>query len=145
MSGRDIIPHGPPFAPDAEDPRIVERNRARVERGFWSKLKSNVGRIPFLEDAVGAYYCAFDPDTPRSVKATLLAALAYFVVPTDIVPDFIAALGFTDDATVLFATLRMVAGNITDDHRAQARKRLAQLDLLPGGMPEARPGEGEGA
>lgn len=125
MSGRDIIPSNP----EAQAPAVVARNRARVERRFWDKLKRSVGRIPFLEDAVSAYYCAFDPATPRPVKAMLLAALAYFVVPTDMVPDFVAGLGFTDDATVLFATVRMVAGSITDRHREEARRRLAMLGL----------------
>src|SRR3546814_19973984 len=59
----------------------------------------------------------------------LLAALAYFVVPSDMIPDFIAGLGFTDDATVLFATVRMVAGHISDRHHEQARRRLIALGL----------------
>lgn len=125
MSGQDIIPSDP----QAQLPAVVERNRGRVERGFWGKLRRNVGRVPFVEEAVSAYFCAFDPATPRSVKAMLLAALAYFVVPADMVPDFIAGLGFTDDATVLFTTVRMVAGHIKESHRAQARARLVRLGL----------------
>jgi len=86
------------------------------------------------------------------VKAMLLAALAYFVVPSDVVPDFIAGLGFTDDATVLFATVRMVSGHIGERHREQARRRLAQLGLrdrpapepAPGAAPDTAPGSGEG-
>src|SRR3546814_11849113 len=82
MTRQDIIPSNS----DAQAPGALERNRARVERGFWTKLKRSVGRVPFLEDAVSAYYAAFDPQTPRSVQAMLLAALAYFVVPSDLVP-----------------------------------------------------------
>src|SRR3546814_7110156 len=104
MTGRDIIP----CDPNAQEPQVVGRNESMVQRGFWAKLKRSVGRVPFLAYAVSAYYCAFDPKTPRPVKAMLLAALAYFVVPSDMIPDFIAGLGFTDDATVLFATVRMV-------------------------------------
>jgi uncharacterized membrane protein YkvA (DUF1232 family) len=128
MTGREIIPHDPKsLAPGA-----MRRNRARVERDFWDKLKRSVARLPFLEDAVAAYYCAFDPATPRPVKAMLLAALAYFVVPGDMIPDFIAGLGFSDDATVLFATLRMVSEHVTDRHRAAARARQAVLGRGPG-------------
>jgi len=137
MTGRDLIPHDPvpydppPYDPtrDAkvQDPRVVRRNQAKVERGFWGKLRRNLGRVPFLEEAVSAYYCAFDPQTPRTVKAMLLAALAYFVVPSDLIPDFIAGLGFTDDATVLYLTVRSVAGAITPRHRRLARRRLAAL------------------
>src|SRR3546814_11054572 len=88
-------------------------------------LFRSVERVPFLDDAVSAYYAAFDPQTPRSVKAMLLAALAYFVVPSDLVPDFIAGLGFTDDATVLFTTIRLVAGHIGEQiGRASCRERV---------------------
>jgi uncharacterized membrane protein YkvA (DUF1232 family) len=140
MSGQDIIPSNP----QAQTPQAVARNRSKVERGFWLKLKRSVGRAPFLEEAVSAYFCAFDPKTPRTVKAMLLAALAYFVVPSDMVPDFIAGLGFTDDATVLLATLRMVAGNIDEGHREQARQRLQQLGLREPAAPQAAAEPGEG-
>lgn len=138
MTGRDIIP----YDPKAQEPQVVERNKSRVQRSFWAKLKRSVGRAPFLEDAVSAYYCAFDPETPRPVKAMLLAALAYFVVPSDMVPDFIAGLGFTDDATVLFATVRMVASHIGDRHREQARQRLTLLGLRQDAAPESEPAPG---
>jgi len=129
MSGRDLVPYNPAQDPKAQESRVLRRNEAKVERGFWAKLRRSVGRVPFLEDAVSAYFCAFDPATPRPVKAMLLAALAYFVVPSDMIPDFVAGLGFTDDATVLFATLRLVAGNITPRHRRLARRRLTTLGL----------------
>jgi len=129
MTGKDIIPYDPTKDRKAQDPRVFARNEAQVARGFWGKLRRSVGRVPFLEEAVSAYYCAFDPQTPRPVKAMLLAALAYFVVPSDMIPDFIAGLGFTDDATVLFVTVRMVANHIRDSHRERARRRLADLGL----------------
>ena len=142
MTGQNIVP----YDPGSLDLRAIRRNEAKVERGLWSKLRRSLKLVPFLEEAAGAYYCAFDPRTPRPVKAMLLAALAYFVVPSDVIPDFVAGLGFTDDATVLFATLRMVAGHITDQHRDQARRRLVALGLrdpiaAPGA---AKPGADEG-
>lgn len=123
----------------------MRRNEARVQRSFWTKLRRSVGRVPFLEEAVSAYYCAFDPQTPRPVKAMLLAALAYFVVPSDMIPDFIAGLGFTDDATVLFATVRMVANHIREPHRVRARRRLDDLGLRTAAAEvpsDSRPGGG---
>lgn len=125
MSGQDVVPIDPP----AQALQALPRNEAKVARGFWGKLKRSAGRVPFLEDAVSAYYCAFDPRTPRRVKALLLAALAYFVVPSDMIPDFVAGLGFTDDATVLLATVRMVASHVGEPHRVAARRRLAEFGL----------------
>lgn len=113
--------------PAAFDPEAYARDRARLRAGFWRKVRGTLGRVPFLEDAVAGYYCLLDPATPRRVKAVVAAALAYFVVPTDMIPDFIAGLGFGDDATVLYAALSSVAAHVTDSHRAAARAALARL------------------
>jgi uncharacterized membrane protein YkvA (DUF1232 family) len=102
------------------------RDEARVRRGFWSSLKRVAADLPFAEDLVTAYYCAFDRDTPRHVQAALIGALAYFMVPFDIVPDVLPILGFTDDAAVLAAAIRLVAGQITPAHRTAARRVLAR-------------------
>ncbi|HXC56562.1 MAG TPA: YkvA family protein [Rhizomicrobium sp.] len=96
----------------------------RVERDFWKKLRQVAGRIPFAEDAAAAYFCAVDPRTPAKVRAILFAALAYFVMPFDLIPDFIAGIGFTDDAAVIAMALGIVAGNIKEQHRARARAAL---------------------
>ena len=77
------------------------RDEERVRRGFWRKAKRVAARLPFAEDLLAAYYCAFDRATPLQVKAALIGALAYFVLPFDCVPDFLPLLGFTDDAAVL--------------------------------------------
>ncbi len=117
--GKQIAPY---------DPRSHARDRGRVERGFWTKVRRTLGRVPFVEEAVAAYFCATDRDTPLQVKAILMGALAYFVVPTDMIPDFIAAFGFTDDAVVFYAALRMVAPHIQDRHRDRAREALDSVE-----------------
>ena len=106
-----------------------ERDRIKVEQKFWDKLRRSLGRVPFAEDAVAAYYCATDPDTPLKVKAVLMGALAYFIVPTDMLPDFIALLGFTDDAAVLAAAIRTVLPHVEERHRARARDSLGDDGL----------------
>jgi len=104
----------------------VVRQRERVRRGFWSKVKRVAAQIPFAEDLLTAYYCAFDRETPREVQAALIGALAYFVLPFDIIPDIIPVLGYTDDAAVLAAAIRMVAQHIRPEHRDAARRALAR-------------------
>src|SRR5437660_2445670 len=102
----------------------LAQDRDSVRRRFWSKLKRVVGKLPFAEDLVAAYYCAFDKETPRHVQAALLGAIAYFILPFDFVPDMLPALGFTDDAAVLATAIRLVASHITEDHRQAARAAL---------------------
>jgi uncharacterized membrane protein YkvA (DUF1232 family) len=103
------------------------RDEAQVRRDFWGKAKRVAARLPFAEDLLAAYYCAFDQATPLHVKAALLGALAYFVMPFDFVPDMLPVLGFTDDAAVLLTALRMVSGHMLPAHRDAARAALARI------------------
>jgi len=101
----------------AKDPESLRRR-------FWIKLKKVVGKLPFTEDLLAAYYCAFDRQTPRHVQAALLGAIAYFILPFDIIPDMLPVLGFTDDAAVLATAIRLVAAHILPEHREAARAAL---------------------
>jgi uncharacterized membrane protein YkvA (DUF1232 family) len=112
-------------------PAMIARNERTVERSFWKKLLRVAGRIPFAEDLAAAYFCAVDPKTPTRVKGVLLAALAYFVTPIDLIPDFIAGFGFTDDAAVLATAIGLVSSHVKERHHARARSAL--------GLPEPDP------
>jgi uncharacterized membrane protein YkvA (DUF1232 family) len=102
----------------------AEQDERLVRRRFWSKLRANLHRIPFLEDLLAAFYCATDPATPFKVKAMLFAALAYFIMPFDGVPDWLLVAGFTDDAAVLAAAIQAVRMNLKPAHYDRARARL---------------------
>ena len=49
----------------------LAKDPERVRRDFWRKIKSVAAKIPFAEDLLAAYYCAFDRQTPHHVRATL--------------------------------------------------------------------------
>ena len=110
-------------------PSVIHTNDRIVRAGLLTKVRRVAGFIPFAEDLVAAYYCALDSRTPIRVRGVLLAALAYFVLPIDIVPDFIAGLGFTDDATVIAAAIGIVSGYIKNPHRDDARRFLFKAPL----------------
>jgi uncharacterized membrane protein YkvA (DUF1232 family) len=109
------------FAGDAQS------DEQRVRAQLWPKAKRVAARLPFAEDLVTAYYCAFDRATPLQVKATLVGALAYFVLPFDFVPDVLPLVGFSDDAAVLITAIKAVAGHMQPEHRTAARAALARL------------------
>ena len=109
----------------------IARERAYVRRGFWAKVKRYAVGLPFVEDLFAAYYCAFDRETPRHVQAALIGALAYFVLPFDVIPDMMPVLGFTDDAAVLATAIKLVASHIRPEHREAAKRAIAR------GMAEA--------
>ncbi len=84
-----------------------------VREGFWPKLTPSLASVPFADELLAAWYCAFDPATPLKVKGTLFGALAYFILPFDVIPDMILALGFTDDMAVLMTAVTLVRSHIT--------------------------------
>jgi uncharacterized membrane protein YkvA (DUF1232 family) len=103
--------------------RFAERER-KVRRDFWAKIRRFAGQVPFVEDIVSGYYCALDPATPIRVRGMLLAAIAYFILPFDFLPDIVIGLGFADDAALVTAVLALVSAHITDTHRAAAARAL---------------------
>ena len=105
----------------------LAQDRERVRSDFWRKFRRVASYLPFAEDLLAAYYCAFDRATPLHVQISLLGALAYFILPFDFVPDFLPVLGFTDDAAVLATAVRMVAGQIRPEHRDKARGALLRV------------------
>lgn len=102
-------------------------NETTVVRDFWPKLKKSLARIPFAEDVLAAFYCAFDPATPLKVKGILLGALAYFIMPVDVIPDVLLGLGFTDDMAVLYTAISMIRSHMTQAHRDKAKETLDKL------------------
>ncbi len=114
---------------DAEiswDVARLAREQAYVRRSFWAKLRRFAVALPFAEDLLAAWYCAFDRETPRHVQAALVGALAYFVLPFDVIPDMMPVLGFTDDAAVLATALKLVASHMRPEHRAAAKAAIAR-------------------
>ena len=114
-----------------DDGDATAGERARVKREFRAKFKRFAANLPFAEDLLAAYFCAFDRTTPRRVQAALIGALAYFVLPFDFVPDMLPIIGFTDDAAVLATAIRMVAAHIRPQHREAAQRVLARAQHQP--------------
>ncbi len=93
-----------------------------VKNNFLKKLKKHASKIPFAKDALAMYYCATDSKTPMKVKAIAIGALAYIVLPIDLIPDFILVLGYTDDAAAFWLAFNSISSHITDQHRQQAEE-----------------------
>ncbi|MFQ6158086.1 YkvA family protein [Sinorhizobium meliloti] len=101
-----------------------ERKEHKVRRRFWPTFRRAARQIPFSRDLVAAYYCAVDPATPTRTRGILLAALGYFVLPIDFVPDMLAMIGFSDDIAVLTAAFAAISGQIKERHYQKADEVL---------------------
>ena len=108
-------------------PAVQRVNSQVVRRGFWPKIRKLAGKLPFAQDAVALWFCARDPETPTATKAMLMAALAYFVLPVDLIPDWFVGIGYTDDAAVIAAAIAIAGRAIRDSHRQAARALLDRL------------------
>ena len=107
--------------PENSEPTLLVADEKVVKKGFLRKLKKVALKITFSEKLLAAYFCAIDRKTPLKAKAILMAALAYFVVPADLIPDFIIAFGYTDDISVLIAAINSVKTHIKTEHVEKAQ------------------------
>ena len=93
---------------------------------FRKKLKrtaSKAGR-KVVYAALVLYYAATDKSIPLRQRAKIYGALGYFILPIDLIPDFTAILGYTDDLGALLWALKSIADNITPEICAKAAERL---------------------
>lgn len=108
-------------------PATVRVNEERVERGFLPKIRKVAAKVPFAADALSVWWCARDPETPTAAKGMMLAALAYFVLPTDALPDILPVIGFTDDAAVFAALMAILGRTLKPRHKEAAQAFLQKL------------------
>lgn len=99
------------------------------EDDFLKKVRhiaSQVGR-KVLYPALQLYFLLQDKDVPAKAKTLIIGALGYLILPTDFMPDFIPALGFTDDLTALMVALRTLNKHLTPDINARAKEQTDKL------------------
>jgi uncharacterized membrane protein YkvA (DUF1232 family) len=70
------------------------------------------------------YYVLKSPGIPLKKKASIAAALGYFILPLDFVPDLIPLIGFSDDLGILIFALVQISSSITPEVKLQARKKM---------------------
>lgn len=96
------------------------------EAAFWKKMKRFAGKAgaKAVYYALVLFYTLADPATPAKYKAVIAGALGYFILPIDLLPDFLPFAGLADDWAALIAAVSYVASAITSDHKEKARKKL---------------------
>jgi uncharacterized membrane protein YkvA (DUF1232 family) len=108
-------------------PATVRVNEEKVQEGFLPKIRKVAAKIPFAADALSVWWCARDPETPAAAKGMMLAGLAYFVLPTDALPDILPVIGFTDDAAVIAALVAILGKTLKPSHKEAAQAFLTRL------------------
>ncbi|MEH0697177.1 YkvA family protein [Vibrio owensii] len=113
----------------ASDDVLDQTMQAPDETTFWRKMKNSVKKAGEEIAVMGikSWLAMADSNTSVRHKAILGGALAYFVLPTDMVPDVLAGVGFTDDMAALTLAANSVGNAITDEHEEQAREKLSSM------------------
>jgi uncharacterized membrane protein YkvA (DUF1232 family) len=98
------------------------------EESFWEKLRryAKIAGREVVEKALTLFYALKDKDTPVWAKGIITAALGYFIVPMDAIPDIAPFIGFADDLGALGLALASVLAHIKDEHRSKARVQLGK-------------------
>ncbi|HDM8225819.1 TPA: DUF1232 domain-containing protein [Vibrio campbellii] len=113
----------------ASDDASDQTMQAPDEKTFWRKMKNSVKKAGEEIAVMGikSWLAMADSNTSVRHKAILGGALTYFVLPTDMVPDVLAGVGFTDDMAALTLAANSVGNAITDEHEEQAREKLSSM------------------
>ena len=117
--------------PAAKKParKASSRKPEYSDASFWSlarKSFSSIGEAT-LRQAFTLYHTLQDERTPTGTRMVIVGALAYLILPTDLIPDFIPVVGFSDDAGAIAAAAATVASNITPEHKRKAAKQAKDL------------------
>lgn len=110
---------------------VMEKNadtygRHYSKRAFGEKLRTSAVKAgsKVVYYALVAYYVLISGKTSVGDRIKIIGALGYFILPTDLVPDFLPGLGYTDDLAALAWCIYSIAKNITPEIKEKAQERL---------------------
>ena len=95
---------------------------------LWRKIKKVAKKagIKVVYVALVLYYLARDERVPTKVKLKIYGALGYFILPLDVIPDTLVAMGFTDDFAALAYAVYSASKYVTPDIEAKAEAKLRE-------------------
>lgn len=99
------------------------------EEGFKSKMK-RVGKKmggKLLYNVYVLYYVLKSRDVPVKIKAEIIGALGYVLVPLDLIPDFIPVAGFADDLAAITFAVHQAHAQITPGIQQQAEQKVYKM------------------
>ena len=97
-----------------------------IDSNIILKILIKAGRT-IAKPALEVLEMAIDPLTPTNVRISLIASLAYLIMPLDLLPDFMPVVGFSDDFVALTAVLSIWSKYMTPAIRIRAEEKLNRL------------------
>lgn len=108
--------------------QLDKAKRFYSDKSFWHKITRFAKKTgsEALEKLLILYYCLKDAETPKKEKSIILAALGYFIMPIDAIPDILPG-GYVDDLGILTMAIAKITTAIKDEHITQAKQKLNKL------------------
>ena len=99
------------------------------ESNLFNKIKKTVKNagLKLIYEALQLYYVTENPNCPMKIKASIFAALGYFISPFDVIPDFTPIVGYSDDAGAIALALGLAQLYIDDEVKQKARNKIASI------------------
>lgn len=110
-----------------QPPKDIEKYAPHYEENkLLAKLKSVFRKVgeETAHSVLVLYYLLQSPTVSKSDKAKICGALGYFILPFDLMPDFIPFLGFTDDISALAWAIHAIWQNVTPEIEEKAKAKL---------------------
>lgn len=114
------------------------------EQNFTDKIlnKAKELGVKTVYYALVLKYAMFSEKISKKDRGIIIGALGYLILPVDLLPDFLPALGYTDDLAALTLAILKVMGNITPEVKAMAKARVCEIFKLSGEVEISFPEEG---
>lgn len=109
-----------------EDIKTEKYQKHYSNSSFWSKVKKiakNAG-LKVMCYALTLYYVLQKADIPVAEKGIIIGALGYFILPIDLIPDFIMGLGYTDDIGAMLIAIKKSMKYVDEEVKNQVYLKL---------------------
>ena len=115
------------FSYNFNELRGYEKNYS--EASFREKIRKygKIAGSKVVYQALLLYYAATKPSTPLQVKLFIFGALGYFILPIDVIPDFIVGLGYTDDVAVILGVIKACHMYIDEECKTKASLKIKEI------------------
>ena len=93
---------------------------------FWSKMKEVAKKIGLKATsyALILYYVLQKKEVPLADKMLITGCLGYFILPLDLVPDIIPAMGYSDDVVGMLFAIKRCMNYVDDEIKENVSNRL---------------------
>lgn len=87
---------------------MTNKEKSFSEPKLWQKLNKVARKVGMkvVYPVVLLYYLFKSNEVPLKAKSLIVGALSYFILPIDALPDFLPLLGYTDDLSIIAATVK---------------------------------------